>query len=229
MGRPRNRRRAPKRRARQRPLPVLRGSLRRQIDTTRVRMPLVRQQDRRCRFAQTRYVQQAPFHGHGGGIHSRTGPSLPYFRTAGACERPCARAPAPRSLRRARRGQGHRGADDPHVRAHGACRPAHDGIVSREDTGQRVSRVLRGARLGVAEDLFRRHSAHGLARTMGFLGDSPVRPRYAGRRLPRHSRRRSAEEERRHRQVDVFACGKRCREGVRIQQEEHAPMGPQRA
>ena len=49
----------------------------------------------RCRFAQTRYVQQAPFHGHGGGIHSRTGPSLPYFRTAGACERPCARAPAP--------------------------------------------------------------------------------------------------------------------------------------
>lgn len=43
------------------------------------------------------------------------------------------------------------------------------------------------------------------------------------------ARRRPAEEERRHRQVDVFACGKRCREGVRIQQEEHAPMGPQRA
>ena len=69
MGRPRNRRRVPKRRARKRSLPVLRGSVRGQIHPKRVRVPLVRQQDRRCRPAQTRHVQQTAFHGNWSGIH----------------------------------------------------------------------------------------------------------------------------------------------------------------
>lgn len=51
------------------PLPVLRGGLRGQIHPKRVRVPLVRQQDRGCGPAQTRDVQQTPFHGHGGGTH----------------------------------------------------------------------------------------------------------------------------------------------------------------
>lgn len=69
----------------------------------------------------------------------------------------------------------------------------------------------------------------GLLEPWDFSATAPFDPLWQEGRLPRHSRRRPAEEERRHRQVDVFACGKRCREGVRIQQEEHAPMGPQRA
>lgn len=66
---PRHRRRVRARYDREHPLSVLRRGVRGRVDPERVRMPVVRKQNRRHRPAATRHLQQAPVHRDGLGIH----------------------------------------------------------------------------------------------------------------------------------------------------------------
>ena len=66
---PRHRRRVRARDDREHPLPVLRRGIRGGIDPERVRMPVMREQNRRHRSAATWHLQQVPVHRDGLGIH----------------------------------------------------------------------------------------------------------------------------------------------------------------
>ena len=118
---PRNRRRVRARNDREHPLPVLRRGIRGRVDPERVRVPVVREQDRRHRPDATRHVQQAPVHRNGLGVHPRPGNSLPHIRAAGARKRPRARAAAPRPLRGTQRRGRHRQPDGSRVYRGIAC------------------------------------------------------------------------------------------------------------
>ena len=98
-----------------------------------------------------------------------------------------------------------------------------------EAAGQRIAGVLRGARLGMAEDHFVDIPLMGLLEPWDFSTVAPFDPAMQEGDFRVIAVEGLLKKSAVIGQADVFACGKRCREGVRIQQKEHAPMGPQRA
>ena len=85
---------------------------------------------------------------------------------------------------------------------HGACRPAHDDAsCPARCRGRRSQVYFEVLDWAWPKTYFVDIPLMGLLEPWDFSDGGPVRPRHAGRRFPRHSRRGPAEEQRRHRQV----------------------------